>query len=303
MRFLRLAALLGGLALLATWLAPSAIVAQPRPVVAGEVAATVPDALRSLLQTAAHRAVDAVRQSAPGLVERLDSIVQSRRGGGDEAPVSGARRTGWALLQVSGVAVIGLVIALVVLVTALGPLEGIIRTVEADVSGAFWRGLLAQVITLPLLAAALLGLALTVVGLLLVPIVLLAATLGITGAGTLGLLSVAAVIGRARGRDESARSRARLLRALLTGYALVWLPWLLAALLVSVPIAGLTARVVALASTWVALTVGVGALVRSRGGRRVPESAPLVTSGSAPAAAPDWSTPTPVAGVVAAPRQ
>jgi hypothetical protein len=195
------------------------------------------------------------------------------------------------------------VIALVVLVTALGPLEGVIRTVEADVSGAFWRGLLAQAIVLPVLSLVLLGLALTVVGLLLVPIVLLGATVATAGVGTLGVLALAAVIGRARAADESARSRARLLRALLSGYAVVWLPWLAAALLVAVPVLGLTTRIVALATTWVLLTVGIGAVIRSRGGVRVPDLPSAPSIGGRPAPQPDWSTPTPVAGVVAAPRQ
>lgn len=258
------------------------------------------DALETLLRTVAQRVVQATRDVAPGLADRLDALLERRRGQADAPPVSSARRTGSALLQVSSVSIIGLVIALVVLVTALGPLEGIIRTVEADVSGAFWRGVVAQLIALPALGLAMLGLALTVVGLLLVPIVLLAATLGIAGVGTLGLLSVAAVIGRAR--DEAARSRARLLRALLVGYAMLWLPWLLAALTVAVPVLGLTLRIIALASSWVVVTVGVGAVVWSRGGLRVPEPVRPITSGAAVAAHHDWSTPTPVGGVVAARR-
>ncbi len=304
MRLRRVLALVGALAALALH-SPRDLRAQGAGEVAGTVvqAVTTADALRSLVQTAAHRAIESVRAVAPGAVDRLDGLLQGRAASDDATPEPAGARTAHALLQVTGVAVIGLVIALVVLVTALGPLEGVIRTVEADVSGAFWRGLLAQAIVLPLLALVLLGLALTVVGLLLVPIVLLGATIGIAGIGTLGVLALAAVIGRARAADESARSRARLLRALLSGYAVVWLPWLTAALLVAVPVLGLVTRIVALATTWVLVTVGIGAVIRSRGGVRVPDlpSAPAV--GGKPAPQPDWSTPTPVVGVVAAPRQ
>jgi hypothetical protein len=302
-------ALLGVLAALLLPVQRASAIVPAAVSVAASVAATAPldalspgEALETLLRTVAQRVVQATRDVAPGLADRIDALLERRRGQADAPPVSGARRTGSALLQVSGVSIIGLVIALVVLVTALGPLEGIIRTAEADVSGAFWRGLVAQLIALPALGLAILGLALTVVGLLLVPIVLLAATLGIAGVGTLGLLSVAAVIGRARARDDAARSRARLLRALLTGYALIWLPWLLAALTVAVPVLGLTTRIIALASSWVVVTVGVGAVVWSRGGLRVPEPMRPITSGAAAAAQPDWSTPTPVGGVVAARR-
>jgi len=280
----------------------AAAVVPSAPVAAQLHALTPNDALEALVRTLAQRVVQATRDVAPGLAERLDALLERRRAQADAPPVSGARRTGSALLQVSGVAIIGLVVALVVLVTALGPLEGIIRTVEADVSGAFWRGLIAQLTTLPALGLVLLALALTVVGLLLVPIVLLAATLGIAGVGTLGLLSVAAVIGRARSREDDARSRARLLRALLTGYGLICLPWLLAALTVAVPGLGLATRVIALASSWVVVTVGIGAVTWSRGGLRVPERLVPLTTGAAATKQPDWSTPTPVSGVVAARR-
>ncbi len=299
MRFLARVLPLFGLLLAAGVLAPSAVLAQGP--VAPSVVASPADAVRSFLRHTAERMVEAGRQLSPGLAERLDSLLQQRRGGAEQAPQSGARRTGEAMLHVAGVSIIGLVIALIVLVTALSPLEGVIRTVEADVSGAFWRGVLAQAITLPIVGAIMLLLALTLVGLLVVPILLFAVTLAIAGVGTLGILAVAAVIGRARGGGD-ARSRARLLRALLTGYGIVWAPWVAAALLVAIPGVGLGARVVALATTWVIGTVGVGAVVRSRGGRRIPDVVPVRTAVGAPAPAPDWSTPTPVTGVVAAQR-
>lgn len=301
-RPLGLVALLGLLAVLLLPVQRAAAVMPSAPVAAQFESLAPREAIEALVRTVAQRVVQATRDVAPGLADRLDSILERRRGQADAPPVSGARRTGSALLQVGGVSIIGLVIALVVLVTALGPLEGIIRTVEADVSGAFWRGLVAQLIALPAIGLALLALALTVVGLLLVPIVLLAATLGIAGVGTLGLLSVAAVIGRARSRDDAARSRARLLRALLTGYGLIWLPWLVAAFTVAVPGVGLATRVIALASSWVVVTVGIGAVVHSRGGLRVPEAARPLSAGALAAKQPDWSTPTPVTGVVAARR-
>ncbi len=295
----RLTALLGTLLALTLWV-PAPAGAQ------GSSAASLPSwgqAVREVLGVAAERAVQASRQFAPGLAERLDSLLEQRRFGADGEERSPARRTAEAGLQVAGVAIIGLVLAMLVLVTALGPLEGIIKTVEADVGGAFWRGLLAQSIALPIIALIVLALALTVIGLLAVPIVLMASTLAIAGVATLGILAVAAVIGRARASGDTARSRARLLRAMLVGYALVWTPWVLAALLVAVPVAGLSARVIALASTWVVATVGIGAVIRSRGGRRVIESpVSRAAIGGAPVKQPDWSTPTPVQGVVAARR-
>ena len=263
---------------------------------------TPADALRSLVQRVSGRVVEVARQLSPSLGERLDSVLEQRLRPADGAPQSAGARTGSAFLQVGSVAIIGLVVSLIVLVTALGPLEGVIKTVEADVSGAFWRGLLAQTITLPIIAAAMLALAVTVVGLLVVPIVAFVSILAIAGVSTLGILAVAAVIGRARATGDRARSRAGLLRAMLTGYATIWAPWIVAALLVSIPGVGFAFRIVALASTWVLATVGIGAVVRSRGGLRIPDAVPMRRAVGAPVPQPDWSTPTPVSGVVAARR-
>lgn len=285
--------------LLPITLVMAALMAAGRPV-AAQAPAPLPEVVRALLVRAGERAVQSVRDVAPGVMQRIDSILDARRAA--RAEESAGARTGRALLQVLGVSLIGLVLSLAVLVTVLGPLEGIIRTVEADVSGAFWRGLLAQVVTLPVLLLLLLALTLTVVGLLVVPIVLLGATLAIAGVGTLAMVAVAAVIGRAGATGDQARSRAGLLRALLSGYALVWAPWYLAASLVAVPGIGLLTRLVAVASSWGIVTVGIGATIRSRGGRIVPERVTPALAAGAPAPAPDWSTPTPVTGVVAAQR-
>lgn len=312
---MRLATLFGLLAvfLAASVGAPRAASAQPvSTIVSAVVAAGVTppvsvalspdDVVRSLLQRATGRVAEAARQLSPSLAERLESMLEQRRGPTDSVPQTAAARTGSAVLQVGSVALIGLVVSLIVLVTALGPLEGVIKTVEADVSGAFWRGLLAQTVTLPIIAAALLALALTVIGLLVVPVVAFLSVLAIAGVSTLGILAVAAVIGRARANGDRARSRSGLLRAMLTGYGIIWAPWIAAALLVSVPVLGFSVRIVALASTWVLATVGIGAVVRSRGGLRIPEPVPTRPALAARAPQPDWSTPTPVSGVVAARR-
>ncbi len=294
------------LLLSAALLAPRSVVAQPpeADAITTNVARVLSpsDALGALVRRATGRMVEVARQLSPSLGERLDSVREQRQRASDDAPQSSLARTSGAFLQVGGVAIIGLVVSLIVLVTALGPLEGVIKTVEADVSGAFWRGLLAQTITLPIIAAVILALAVTVVGLLLVPIVAFLSILAIAGVSTLGILAVAAVIGRARATGDRARTRAGLLRAMLTGYAIIWAPWLVAALLVSISGVGFAFRIVALASTWVLATVGIGAVVRSRGGRRIPELVAARSALGAPAPQPDWSTPTPVSGVVAARR-
>jgi hypothetical protein len=65
--------------------------------------------------------------------------------------------------------------------------------------------------------------------------------------------------------------------------------------------AGLLVRSAAVALTWVAVTAGFGAALRSRAGTRVGRPLATATAGAgSPVAA--WQTPTPIAGVVAARR-
>ena len=74
---------------------------------------------------------------------------------------------------------------------------------------------------------------------------------------------------------------------------------MIAALFTWSPMAATVIRAVALAATWAALTLGLGAAILSRAGthRRVAGA----TAGR-PVELAAWQTPTPVAGVVAARR-
>lgn len=76
------------------------------------------------------------------------------------------------------------------------------------------------------------------------------------------------------------------------------LVWLGASLLSSVPVAGVLSRLIALGFTWAVATVGLGAVVTSRGG--IAEICMETTLTEV--AVPSWQTPTPVQGVVAARR-
>src|SRR6187402_1075434 len=136
-------------------------------------------------------------------------------------------------------------------------------------------------------------------GILAIPIVVLAWSLAYAGAFTLGLLAVALVIGRAiAGRGGSAGSRAAALRGLVVGLLALSFVWFGASLLASVPVAGILSRLTALAFTWAVATVGLGAVVTSRGGIAKIRIDTTLTE----VAVPVWQTPTPVQGVVAARR-
>ncbi len=223
------------------------------------------------------------------------------------------------LLAVAGVFGIGLIIGLVVLMTAEEALTAVAKTAARDISGSFWMGLLWQLLAVPLLVVVLVACALTVIGILAIPIAALAWAMVYAGAFTLGILAVALVIGRAlAGRGSSSSDRSAALRGLTVGLATLSLIWFGAAIAAKVPVAGAIARLVAVAFTWAVATVGLGAVVKSRlgvaqlsvrlGRSRFGSSGfasrwgAASTTTTTEVAAPGWQTPTPVYGVVAARR-
>jgi hypothetical protein len=201
-------------------------------------------------------------------------------------------------LAVAGIFGIGLVIGLVVLTTAEDSLTAVAKAAARDIGGSFWVGLLWQALAVPLLTVLVLACVLTIIGILAIPIVVLAWSLAYAGAFTLGLLAVALVIGRALAGRGHAGSRAAALRGMVVGLFALSLVWFGASLLASVPVAGILSRLIALAFTWAVATVGLGAVVTSRGGIAKIRVDTTLTE----VAVPVWQTPTPVQGVVAARR-
>lgn len=249
-------------------------------------------------QRAIGRVVETLARSAETAVaafsEELPAVGQSA---GDRAAVSTGQRTKRALTAVGGVVAIGLIIALVVLVSAQEPLEAVARAAERDISASFWVGLLWQALAVPIVLTLSLLLAVTIILIPAIPIAMLAWALAYAGAFTLGLFAVAIVLGRAVLGRSTTHNRGALLSSLMCGMFLLSIVWFGAAFLVSVPMVGFASRLIALALTWVVATVGLGAVVRSRAGT-VREHIEVTTETSIPS----WQTPTPVFGVVAARR-
>ena len=201
-------------------------------------------------------------------------------------------------LAVAGVFGIGFIIALIVLTTAEDSLTIVARAAAKEISSSFWVGLLWQVLAVPLLAVLVIACTITIIGILAIPVVMLAWALAYAGAFTLGLLAVLLVIGRAlAGKGSTTSTRAAALRGLIVGLFSLSLIWFGASLASSVPVVGLLTRLIALAFTWAVATVGLGAVVKTRGGisGRIRFRTTTVE-----AAVPAWMTPTPVQGVVAA---
>jgi hypothetical protein len=202
------------------------------------------------------------------------------------------------LVAVAGVFGIGLIIGFIVLINAEDSLMAVARTAVGDIAGSFWIGVLWQLLSVPLLIALILACAITIVGIFLIPLVVLGWAVAYAGAFTLGLTAVTVVAGRAiAGRGRSQGARAVALRSLVVGILLLSAIWFVAALLADVRIAGALSRLVAVALSWVAATVGLGAVVKSRAG-----IIRVSVDTTSEQAAPSWQTPTPVVGVVAARR-
>lgn len=194
-----------------------------------------------------------------------------------------------------------LLIGLGVLIFASTYMNGVVDVLEQSFWRSFLTGIVGELGVLPAALILVIGLAITVLGVLLIPFAVVALVLAVAGLATLGFIAVARLTGEGLGGGRAARmsERGSALRGLLIGLALYMGLWFLAALLNSVPVAGVVLRLLALTVTYVAVTAGFGAALLSRGGTRRDAAATYVP---APAAEAAWQTPTPVTGVLAARR-
>ena len=210
--------------------------------------------------------------------------------------------TGRALSLTVGWFVMLTSIGIVVMLFARDKLETVAGTIQDRFSRALLIGILGELALLPVLVLAIVALAVTLVGILLIPLAVVAYLLAAAGALALGFLSMVHLSGEAllrrRSRDLPSFGAASI-RYLLTGLGLYFGLWVLAAAFTWAGPLGGVLRVVAGIVTWVAVTVGLGATLLSRGGTRAPTDTTL-----AEIAGEDysWQTPTPVTGVAAARR-
>ena len=209
-----------------------------------------------------------------------------------------AERTAEATKLVVGTFAVLLFIALGVLLFAGENLDEVVATIERQFSRAFWVGVLGQLVALPVLCLLVVGLALTLIGILLIPFAIVAFAIAVAGLVTLGFLATSRLVGGAFWKGGAENGRARALGALAVGVGMFFVLWMVAAMLTWAPLAATVVRAAALAVTWVALTLGLGATLLSRAGTH--KRAPSGNKRTVELAA--WQTPTPVAGVAAARR-
>lgn len=250
------------------------------------------------------------------------------------ATVAPATTTSQNVMLTLGWGGLVLLVGIGVLVFGGRTLDVVGAAVNEHFGRSFLVGIAGTLALAPVLALGILGLALTILGILLIPFAVVAYALAVTGLVTLGFLATAMVTGRALSRSgPQGSARGAALRSLVIGIALFVGLWLIAALTTSWPVASSAVRVIAFALTWATATVGLGATILTRGGTRGADgslfpkdeatlvsgrtpayrdrtplpgtvSAAAAPSAPAPDAAPppDWVTPTPVHGVVAARR-
>ena len=217
----------------------------------------------------------------------------------EESPVDATRRA--VALSASWLMILVL-IGIGVIVFAGSYLDGVSESLEGRFGRSFWTGIAAQLALAPALALLCVALAVTILGVLLIPFAIVAFVLAVAGLVTLGFLAVARITGESFVPSVGRRFRGdkAALRGVVIGVTIYMGLWVLASAFAWAPTVQMVLRIVAVAITWVAATVGLGAAVISRGGTRRPGG--TFTPAAAVNDMPAWQTPTPVSGVVAARR-
>lgn len=238
---------------------------------------------------------------ADGEIRMLSAPSGAAVSSGERPPL-----TTWQSIKlVMGWFAVLVIIGLGVMIFAEPNMDGVVQGMERSFARAFWFGVLGEIMALPALLLICLGLVLTILGALLIPFAIVAYGIAVAGLLALGFLAVARLTGSIWSRPQSgtpASARAANLRSLLIGLTLYMGLWLLAAIFTWQPVTAAVLRGVALAVSWVAVTVGLGAAMLSRAGtRHLGGRAGAGTTRPAPNDLA-WQTPTPVTGVTAARR-
>lgn len=243
--------------------------------------------IRSITSTVpgtAEASVDALDPSAVTVVPEPDAATRTWRSVKFVA-------TSFALFLVLGIGI---------LVFSQPTLDLVVRSLEERFASAFWTGLLAQFALLPILLLILTALAVSIVGILLIPFAIVAYAIAVSGLLALAFLAAARLTGGAFGRGSSSNPRGAALRSLVAGLLVYFGVWMVAAGLSWHPLAGTAFRAIALSLTWVAVTVGLGAIIAAGLAARRARAESHLPRAHADALA--WQTPTPITGVVAAAR-
>lgn len=230
----------------------------------------------------------------------LREAMADARGWASPPPLPPGQATVRALKLALGWSAVLILLGLGVLMFAPEKLRRITETLSDDPVSALVTGLIVDVATIPALIVLLILLAVTLLGILLIPFAIVAFLLMWMGIAALGFFAVAQVTGTAAmGPKQRAMSqRGAALGGLVTGLVIFLLPWVAAAAMTWSSTPALILRGIAVTVTAVAVTAGLGAVVRAHKPVRTAYIPPATHTREELA----WQTPTPVGGVVAAKR-
>ena len=231
----------------------------------------------------------------------LREAIADARGWASSPPLPPAQATVRALKLTLGWSAILILLGLGVLVFAPEKLRRITDTLGDDPVSALTTGLIVDIATIPELIVLLILMTVTLLGILLIPFAIVAFLLMWMGIAALGFFAVAQVAGMAAmgPKQRTMSQRGAALGGLITGLIIFLLPWLAAAAMTWSSTPALILRGIAVTVTFVAVTAGLGAVVRAHKPVREAAYIPPATHTREELA---WQTPTPVGGVVAAKR-
>jgi hypothetical protein len=168
------------------------------------------------------------------------------------------------LMTISWLAIV-LVVGFAVISLAGDKVEIVINTLRDGVGKSIWSGLLGWLAIVPGAVGVAVLLAVTLIGILLIPLGLAAYMVLVAGLTMFGFVAVLLLTGAAitGGKSRDDTPRGAMLRAFMTG-ALAYLGlWVIAAGLSWVPLVGALVRSLAAGASFIAVTAGFGAVLRS----------------------------------------
>ena len=158
-----------------------------------------------------------------------------------------------------------MVIGFAVISYAGDKVEIVVNTIRDGVGKSIVSGLLGHLAILPGAVGVAILLGVTIVGILLIPLGLIAYMVVVSGIAMFGFVAVALLTGAAitGGKQRDDTPRGAMLRAFVIGTCAYLALWIIAAFFSWMPLIGALIRSFAAGTTFIAVTAGFGAVLRS----------------------------------------
>jgi len=158
-----------------------------------------------------------------------------------------------------------MVIGFAVISYAGDEVEIVVNTIRDGVGKSILSGVLGHLAILPGAVGVAILLGVTIVGILLIPLGLIAYIVVVSGIAMFGFIAVALLTGAALtgGKQRDDTPRGAMLRAFVIGTCAYLALWIVAALFSWMPLIGALIRSFAAGATFIAVTAGFGAVLRS----------------------------------------